>query len=124
MLGTPVAGALFAIEVLWIGRLSYSALFPSLISAFVGYQVASTFGISYLSLSSLSIPSPNFHFFFSVGLAGVVFGVAAFIFVEILWIGKWLSNLTKTSAVLTGMIGGLSLVAIAVLFSDDYLGLG
>ena len=53
-----------------------------------------------------------------------MFGIAAFIFVEILWIGKWLSNLTKTSAVLTGMIGGLSLVAIAVLFSDDYLGLG
>ncbi len=122
--GTPVAGALFAIEVLWIGRLSYGALFPSLVSAFVGYQVTSTLGIAYLSPVSPSVPSLTIHFFLSVGLAGVTFGVAAFIFVEILGIGKRLSNLTKTSPVLTGVIGGSSLIAVTLLFSDDYLGLG
>ena len=122
--GTPVAGALFAIEVLWVGRLSYGALFPSLVSAFVGYQVASTLGIAYLSPASPSIPPLSVPFFLSVGLAGVTFGVAAFLFVEILGIGKRLSNLTKTSAVLTGLIGGVVLIAITLLFSDDYLGLG
>ncbi len=124
VLGTPVAGALFAVEVLWIGRLSYNALFPSLVSAFVGYQVASALGVSYLPISFPSVPSPSFPFVFSVGLAGVAFGIAAFIFVEILWIGKWLSNLTKASALLTGVIGGLILVAVTVFFSDNYLGLG
>ena len=122
--GTPVAGALFAVEVLWIGRLSYSALFPSLISAFVGYRVASTLGISHLSFASPAIPAFNVSFFLSVGLAGIVFGIAAFVFVEILGIGKRLSNLTQPSAVLTGLIGGSSLIVIAVLFSDDCLGLG
>ena len=124
MFGTPVAGALFAIEVLWVGRLSYGALFPSLVSAFVGYQVASTLGIAYLSPASPSIPPLSVPFFLSVGLAGITFGVAAFLFVEILGVGKRLSNLTKTSAVLTGLIGGVVLIAITLLFSDDYLGLG
>ncbi len=122
--GTPVAGALFAIEVLWIGRLSHGDLFPSLISAFVGYQVAANLGIAYLPHLSLSVPSPSFPFLLGVGLAGITFGVAAFLFVEILGLGKRLSLLTKTSALLTGAIGGLILVVVTLLFSDDYLGLG
>ncbi len=122
--GTPVAGALFAIEALWIGRLSYGALFPSLVSAFVGHQVAANLGIAYLSPVSPSVPSLTIPFFLSVGLAGVTFGVAAFIFVEIMGLGKRLAILTKTSSVLTGVTGGLILIAVTFLFSDDYLGLG
>ena len=122
--GTPVAGALFAIEALWIGRLSYGALFPSLVSAFVGYQVAAHLGIAHLSPISPSIPSLSAPFLLGVGLAGVTFGVAAFLFVEILGLGKRLSLLTKTSPMLTGVIGGLILIALTFLFSADYLGLG
>ena len=122
--GTPVAGALFAIEALWVGRLSYGALFPSLVSAFVGHQVAATLGVAYLSPVFPSVPSLNIPFLFSVGLAGITFGVAAFAFVEIMGLGKRLALLTKTSSMLTGAIGGFVLIAGAFLFSDDYLGLG
>ena len=122
--GTPVAGALFAIEALWIGRLSYGALFPSLVSAFVGHQVAANLGIAYLPPIAPSIPSLNILFFLSVGLAGVTFGMAAFIFVETMGLGKRLAISTKTSSVLTGVIGGSILIAVTFLFSDEYLGLG
>ncbi len=122
--GTPVAGALFAIEALWIGRLSYGALFPSLVSAFVGHQVAANLGIAYLPPVTPSIPSLNIPFFLSVGLAGVTFGMAAFIFVETMGLGKRLAISTKTSSVLTGVIGGSILIAVTFLFSDEYLGLG
>ena len=122
--GTPVAGALFAIEALWIGRLSHGALFPSLVSAFVGYQVAANLGIAHLSPIPPSVPSLSAPFLLGVGLAGVTFGVAAFLFVEILGLGKRLSLLTKTSPMLTGVIGGLILIALTFLFSADYLGMG
>lgn len=122
--GTPVAGALFAIEALWVGRFSYAALFPSLVSAFVGYQVAAHLGVAYLSPVFPSIPSLNVPFLLSVGVAGITFGVAAFAFVEMMGLGKRLALLTKTSSVLTGMIGGFVLIAVTFLFSDDYLGLG
>ena len=122
--GTPVAGALFAIEVLWIGRLSYGALFPSLVAAFIGYQVTAYFEVAHVWPIAPSVPPLSVPFLLSVGLAGVTFGVASFIFVEILGLGKRLSLLTKTSPMLTGVIGGLGLIAVTLLFSDDYLGLG
>ena len=122
--GTPVAGALFAIEVLSIGRLSYGALFPSLVSAFIGYQVTAYFGVAHAWPIAPSVPPLSLPFLLSVGLAGVTFGVASFLFVEMLGLGKRLSLLTKTSPAATGVIGGLSLVAVALLFSDTYLGLG
>ena len=122
--GTPVAGALFAIEVLSIGRLSYGSLFPSLLSAFVGYQVAAYLGVAHLWSISPSVPPLSLPFLLSVGLAGITFGLAAFVFVETLGLGKRLSLLTKTSSALTGVIGGLILIAVTLLFSDDYLGLG
>jgi H+/Cl- antiporter ClcA len=42
--GTPLAGTVFGLEVLAIGRIHYDALFPSLIAAIVGNQV--TFDLS------------------------------------------------------------------------------
>ena len=122
--GTPVAGALFAIEVLSIGRLSYGALFPSLVAAFIGYQVTAYFGVAHVWPIAPSVPPLSVPFLLSVGLAGVTFGVASFLFVELLGLGKRLSLLTKTSPAATGVIGGLSLIAVALLFSDTYLGLG
>ena len=122
--GTPVAGALFAIEVLSIGRLSYGALFPALVSAFIGYQVTAYLGVAHLWPISPSVPSLNLPFLLGVGLAGMTFGVASFLFVEIMGLGKRFSLLTKTSAVFTGVIGGLILIAVTLLCSDDYLGLG
>lgn len=122
--GTPVAGALFAIEVLSIGRLSYGALFPSLVSAFIGYQVTAYVGVAHVWPISPSVPPLSVSFLLSVGLAGVTFGVASFLFVEILGIGKRLSLWTKTSPALTGVIGGLSLIVVTLLCSDAYLGLG
>ena len=122
--GTPVAGALFAIEALWVGRFSYGALFPSLVSAFVGHQVAANLGVAYLSPVFPAVPSLNVPLLLTVGLAGVTFGLAAFAFVEIMGLGKRVALLTKTSSMLTGVIGGFILIGVTFLFSDDYLGLG
>src|SRR5207245_1132909 len=37
--GTPVSGALFGIEVLYLGRIEYSVLFPCLVSGIVAHLV-------------------------------------------------------------------------------------
>lgn len=46
--GTPIAGALFGIEVLFIGQMLYEVLLPSFVSGFTAYYVASSMGIKYL----------------------------------------------------------------------------
>lgn len=43
--GTPLAGALFGLEVLAIGRLRYDALFPRVIAAIVADQVCMAWGV-------------------------------------------------------------------------------
>jgi H+/Cl- antiporter ClcA len=45
--GTPLTGAIFAIEVLTIGRMSYQALIPCLIASIVGDQVNTAWGVGH-----------------------------------------------------------------------------
>ncbi|MEC4670886.1 MAG: chloride channel protein [Nitrospirota bacterium] len=122
--GTPIAGALFAAEVLFVGRVFYSVLFPSVIAAVVGFQVASALGVTYLTspLHPLSQFSPSLFFF--VGLSGMAFGFIALVFVEILQVGRRLASQTHLSGPLKGLLGGMVLLGVALAFSDQFLGLG
>jgi H+/Cl- antiporter ClcA len=43
--GTPLAGALFGIEVLAIGKLRYDAIFPCFVAAIAANQVTLAWGI-------------------------------------------------------------------------------
>jgi H+/Cl- antiporter ClcA len=47
--GTPVTGAVFALEVLAIGRRRYQALIPCLIASLVGDQVNTTWGLDHIN---------------------------------------------------------------------------
>ena len=40
--GTPVSGALFGIEVLYLGRIEYPVLFPCLVAGIVAHLVCGT----------------------------------------------------------------------------------
>ena len=124
VLGTPVAGAVFAAEALFIGRLYYGVLLPSVTSAFFGYYVASAWGIDYLKHTPLAIPPMNVSFFAITGLAGIVFGLGALLFIEILNRGKDVANVVRPHWIIMGLVGGLSLAALAFFFSLDFLGLG
>src|SRR6201999_1777392 len=43
--GTPIAGTIFGLEVVSIGKMEYDALFPALVSAVVGDLVTRRLGI-------------------------------------------------------------------------------
>ena len=45
--GTPIAGAVFALEVLAIGRIKYDALLPALMAALMADIICSAWGISH-----------------------------------------------------------------------------
>jgi len=42
--GTPIAGAIFGVEVLFVGAIMYEVLLPSFIAGITAYQVASAMG--------------------------------------------------------------------------------
>lgn len=122
--GTPIGGAVFGIEVLAIGALSYDVLLPSLIAGVVGYQVAANLGIPYLYHfydSPLPFDSMTFT---KVILAGIVFGLCSIMLIEISRLGEYLSEKLGLRRSWKPLAGGLLLGGMALLFSRRYLGMG
>lgn len=122
--GTPVAGALFAVEVLVLGKILQDVLFPSLMSAIVGFQVSKALGIiyfhQYISLGNKFSQV----FFLQVLLSGVFFGLVAFLLIETLKLFENLSHKIKIWKPFKGLIGGAILVVLTFVSSPIYLGLG
>ena len=124
ILGTPLAGALFGIEALFVGSLAYQVLFPSVVAALVGYLTASFLGMPDMSFVASSFPTfdPSLLMLSLVG--GVVFGIVSVVFVECLNGGKRLMYYFPASPPLYGALGGSLLLGIAWVASPEVLGLG
>lgn len=122
--GTPIAGALFGVEVLFVGTVLYDVLLPSFVAGIVGYQVSSSLGVVYFHETFSIIPAFSSFFFLKVCLAGLFFGLCSLLLIEALKIFEGLSHRVKIWAPWKGLIGGLALAVLAWLFSVRSLGLG
>ncbi|MFW9615734.1 voltage-gated chloride channel family protein [Aquabacterium sp.] len=76
--GTPLAGAVFALEVLAIGRLKYDALWPCLLSAVLADQVCRAWGIQHEHYLVDSVPAWSAGCLLAVALVGIGAG----------WVGR------------------------------------
>lgn len=122
--GTPIAGAIFGIEVLFVGSIRYDVLLPSFVAGVISYQVSSWLGITYFYHPVNFIPVFSEAFFLKVVAAGVFFGLASVLLIETLKAGKALAGRIKLPMELKSLAGGVALVVIALVFSTEYLGLG
>ncbi len=122
--GTPIAGAIFGVEVLFVGGLIYDVLLPSFVAGIVGYHVSSSLGITYFHHSLNFVPTFSSFFFIKVCLGGLFFGVCSFIFIELLNYLKGVSHEIRLPMPYKGVLGGIMLVVLAFLVSTRYLGLG
>ncbi len=122
--GTPIAGAIFGVEVLFVGSILYDVLLPSFVAGIVGYRVAAALGVTYFHSPLKFAPVFSHSFFIEVVLAGIFFGLCSFLLIEILRYGKRVSERIPVGLPWKGMIGGLLLVGLTFLFSKEFLGLG
>lgn len=72
--GTPIAGALFGVEVLFVGTILYGVMLPSFIAGIISYNVSSAFGIRYFHHALTATLNFSAVFFYQIILAGVFFG--------------------------------------------------
>ena len=122
--GTPLAGAIFGIEVLLIRKFPVKAILPSLITAYLGAYVTELWGVGHTIYHIAEVPSLSLKGMGLGVLAGVIFGLAAVLFVKST---HYLSQLSKhiKYAPLRPFIGGLLLViAFMLLNNTKYFGLG
>ncbi len=122
--GTPIAGALFGAEVLFVGGLLYEVLLPSFIAGITSYHVSASLGVDSFYHPMYFVPQFSESFFLKVCLAGVFFGFCAFLLIEIYRFGKRISANLKINIYWKGVLGGAAMIILALIFSKDYLGLG
>jgi H+/Cl- antiporter ClcA len=132
--GTPITGAIFALEVLALGRIKHDALMPCFVTSVLADIVCSAWGIHHthyhIDFSETgAIFLRFFHFNFSLLLkaiiAGVAFGLAGYMFAEISHTIKNYCNRWIRIKWLIPAIGGLVIIAFTyILGTQDYLSLG
>ncbi len=126
--GTPVAGAVFALEVLVVGRIQYDALIPCFLAAALADWTCRAWGIGhtqYHVASPLAGVPFDQRLMGKVILAAVAFGLASSLF-SIL--SHRLGDAFKTHiprAELRPVVGGILVIGLFFLVgTPDYLGLG
>jgi H+/Cl- antiporter ClcA len=123
--GTPIAGAIFALEVVSVGRIEYDAILPALVAAVIGDVTTRAVGIvhtDYVRPSPLAMTAPVFGKWIVFGL---VVGVVTYAFVELLHRLKKLLQRRITRLPVRMMLGGIAVVGMWKLAgTSDYLGLG
>ena len=121
--GTPVSGALFGIEVLYLGRIEYPVLFPCLVAGIVGHLVC-----------GVPPPVPALHESLGtlgqttlVGLSllfGLAFGLMALILIETMRGVERLVRRFEEHPYGVAAAGGLFLAVFFAVAGDVYAGLG
>lgn len=126
--GTPLAGALFALEVLAgpaLLRMRWTALPPCIVAAYAADQVGLWWGVQHTIYTVSAIPTLTAWGLASVVLAGGVFGLTGRVFA---WSAHTLSAQFKQWIAyppLRPMIGGIVITAFVVWgHAERYIGLG
>lgn len=122
--GTPLAGAIFGMEVQSVGRMRYEGLIPCLVGSIVGDLACRWWGVGHTHYpTALSVPF-NLVLFGKLALAGIIFGLAALLFSELTHAIADIFRARVSWPPLRPFIGGLMIIAMTYLVgSQDYLGL-
>jgi H+/Cl- antiporter ClcA len=122
--GTPLAGAVFGLEVFVVGSLVYSAILPAFITAVFAHYVCVAWGVGHTHYVIGQIPEMSaLNILLALG-GGIIFGLAARSFSAL---NHGLTNLFSKIKYppMRPVIGGLVLVAIIYLIgTTKYIGLG
>ncbi len=122
--GTPLAGAVFGLEVLAIGRLRYDAIFPCMVAAIVADQVGLLWGVHHTHYAMTASAAVTAWGVAAVLVAGIVFGLTGMAFARITHAASAFMKRHIGYPPLRPLLGGV-MVALAVwLLGTRYIGLG
>lgn len=123
--GTPLAGAVFGLEVFLIGRIRYNAIFPAFASAVLADWATNLWNVKHTHYHIDFIPKLEFLPILYSILAGIAFGICAAAFSKIIhWAGSVFKSKIKYPP-FRPVVGGI-IIALAVLLmgTTRYIGLG
>ncbi|MFN7842348.1 MAG: chloride channel protein [Pirellula sp.] len=139
--GTPIAGAVFALEVLWLGRSGLFRIAPCVIASFVAHHVVLWWGIEHsafflpslaespadnsLTSERLAFPLMNIVSGSKVVVAAAAFGLISMLFAETSHGVQRLLKRLVSRAWFRPFVGGCLLIVFTTLLGTrDYSGIG
>jgi H+/Cl- antiporter ClcA len=125
--GTPLTGAIFAMEVLVIGRIQYDALIPVLVASIVGDSTCAAWGVHHTRyhIASSGVWQIEPRLLAWVVAAAICFGLASRLFAGLVHVLQqfWKSHLPLPW--LRPVVGAAAVIGLVYLVGTrDYLGIG
>lgn len=122
--GTPLAGTIFGLEIATIGAMSYEALIPCFIAAFVSNLVTRFCGIEHISYIISNTPELSFLLIVKIVFAAIIFGLASKFFSELTHKLKVIFSSKFKNKSIKSFVGGIIIIIFTYLIGTrDYLGL-
>jgi len=131
--GTPVTGAVFALEVLALGRIRHDALLPCLMASVLADITCTSWGIHHTryhidfvsQIEGFSILHTDLVLLSKVIVSGVAFGLVGYLFANLSHAIKNYSGQFIRQQWLIPVVGGAIIIALTFLLgTEDYLSLG
>lgn len=123
--GTPLAGAVFALEVLIVGRMRYEALVPSFLTAIIANYACNLWPITHTHYHVSEVPEMIPQTFLYAILAGVFFGLTSILFSKSIHFFSDQFKRFVSYPPLRPLIGGVVLaIVFLTLDTTKYMGLG
>lgn len=125
LFGTPIAAAVFSMEVISVGVMYYAALVPCVVSALVAQSIAKYFGIAGTHFTVGDLPDFTMITGGKIVVMAVFFAAVSILFCVALHKSAKLYSTYFTNPYIRIVIAGLLVIALRFLFqTTDFLGAG
>ena len=125
LFGTPLTAAIFAMEVISVGVMYYTALVPCVLSAIVGVSLAKLCGVAATSYSLINIPMFSVSLLIKVIALGILFAILSIIFCRLMQLTPVLFDKYLPNHFLRAISGGALVIILTLITgTSDYNGFG
>ncbi|WP_018922706.1 chloride channel protein [Salsuginibacillus kocurii] len=125
--GAPITGAVFGMEMVYLGKMKYEAVVPCLVASFIGHFTATgAWGLEHEEFVIQTIPEMTLLSFSKVIVAAVIFSLVSVAYCQLRHgIQRVSETYLKKNHMWRAFIGGLIIVMLTgILGTDDYNGRG
>ena len=123
--GTPIAGTIFGLEVVSVGRMEYDALLPALVASIVGDFVTRRLGVTHTAYPQISHVELTPSVLGKLCAIGVAMALTTAAFIELTHRLKHVLEVKVPRLPLRMFLGGIAIVVMwRLIGTSEYLGLG
>lgn len=125
MFQTPLAGAVFAVEVMEVGKINYQALIPCLIAAYTSKDTVRFWGLKTSNPIINNLPHFSFSNILSICLISIIFGIAGLGFSSLMSTSKKeFPKILPNPLVRVVVLGSILSLVLFLAHQGRYSGLG